>query len=89
MFKIAEGRFRRRLGYRLFSIGILLLIPAGAQAAPVIAPPFAADYTLADLGPVAGVPDPYGGLVFKAGDPNTILLGGNANWTPAACIRCR
>ena len=79
MFKIAGRRFRTRLGRWLLSLGTVLLIPAGAQAAPVIAPSFAADYTLADLGPVAGVPDPYGGLVFKAGDPNTILLGGNAN----------
>jgi hypothetical protein len=57
----------------------VLLVPAGVQAAPVIAPQFVADYTLADLGPVAGVPDPYGGLVFKAGDANTILMGGTAN----------
>jgi hypothetical protein len=79
MFEIAVHRFRIQLCGWLLSLAMLLLIPAGAQAAPVIAAPFAADYTLADLGPVAGVPEPYGGLVFKAGDPNTILLGGAAN----------
>ena len=79
MIEIAEGRFRVRMGGWLLSLGTLLLVPAAAEAAPVIAAPFAADYTLADLGPAAGVPDPYGGLVFKAGDPNTLLLGGTAN----------
>lgn len=79
MFEIEERRFRTGLGGCLLSLGTLLLIPAGAEAAPVIAAPFAADYTLADLGPAAGVPDPYGGLVFKAGDANTLLLGGTAN----------
>ena len=79
MFEIAPRRFRMQLGGWLLSLGAALLFPAVAEAAPVIAPSFAADYTLADLGPVSGVPDPYGGLVFKAGDPNTILLGGTAN----------
>jgi hypothetical protein len=31
-----------------------------------------------NLGSIAGVPTDYGGLVFKAGDPNTILIGGAA-----------
>jgi hypothetical protein len=30
---------------------------------------------------VTGVPSNYGGLTFKAGDPNTILIGGGANGT--------
>lgn len=79
MLEIAEHRFRTRLGGWLLSLGMLLLIPAGAEAAATIAAPFAADYALTDLGPISGVPDPYGGLVFKAGDPNTLLLGGTAN----------
>jgi hypothetical protein len=79
MFAITEHRFRTHLGGWLLGFGALLLAPAGVEAAPVIAPPFAADYTLTDLGPVSGVPNAYGGLVFRAGDPNTILLGGNAN----------
>jgi hypothetical protein len=56
-----------------------MLAAAPAEAAPAIAPAFAADYTLTDLGPVAGVPDPYGGLVFQSGGTSTILLGGDAN----------
>src|SRR3954447_445455 len=79
MIEITERRFRMRIGGWLLSLGTVLLLPAVAEAAPTIAAPFAADYTLLDLGPAAGVPDPYGGLVFKAGDPNTLLLGGTAN----------
>lgn len=36
-------------------------------------------YTAVDLGSIAGLPTNYGGLVFKAGDPNTIIIGGAAN----------
>lgn len=45
---------------------------------------FAADYTYTDLGSVPGVPTPLGGIVFKEGDPNTILIGGAANTTSGA-----
>src|SRR4051794_419991 len=47
--------------------------------AAVIAPAFSGSYTLSDLGSASGVATPYGGIVFKAGDPNTILLGSSAN----------
>ena len=40
---------------------------------------FVGDYTATDLGGVAGLPTNYGGMVFKAGDPNTMLIGGAAN----------
>src|SRR3954462_6851575 len=79
MSNVAKHRLWTQLRGWLLSLGTVLLVPAGAEAAPVIAAPFAADYTLADLGPGSGVPNPYGGLVFKAGDPNRILLGGTAN----------
>ena len=42
-------------------------------------PDFASDYTAMDLGSVTGLPTNYGGMVFKAGDPNTLLIGGAAN----------
>lgn len=58
---------------------LVAFAPLRAANAAVIAPAFAADYTLTDLGPVAGVPDPYGGLVFSAGSANTIYMGGTAN----------
>lgn len=37
------------------------------------------DYTVLDLGPIDGVPPPYGGLTLKADDPNILLIGGAAN----------
>jgi hypothetical protein len=45
----------------------------------VVAPPFNASYSLVNLGAVPGVPTNYGGLTFKTGDANTILIGGAAN----------
>lgn len=47
--------------------------------AQTVDPVYAGIYSITNLGSVAGVPTNYGGLVFKAGDPNTILLGGAAN----------
>jgi hypothetical protein len=44
-----------------------------------IAPPFAADYSLTDLGSVPAVPGPFGGVTLLAGDPDTLLIGGSAN----------
>ncbi|MCB1942105.1 MAG: PEP-CTERM sorting domain-containing protein [Candidatus Accumulibacter sp.] len=43
---------------------------------------FAASYTAASLGSIAGLPTPYGGLTLKAGAPNTLLIGGAANTDP-------
>lgn len=36
-------------------------------------------YTFADLGTPPGVPASLGGLVFKNGDPDTLIIGGTAN----------
>ncbi len=47
--------------------------------AQTIAPSFVSDYSFFDLGSASGVPANYGGLTLKAGDPNTLLLGGSAN----------
>jgi hypothetical protein len=44
-----------------------------------IGPDFIGNYTATDLGGVAGLPINYGGIAFKAGDPNTVLIGGAAN----------
>jgi Ca2+-binding RTX toxin-like protein len=57
-----------------------LVVTAGpADAAGVLAAPFDADYTITDLGTPPGVPGPLGGLTLKAGDPDTLLIGGLAN----------
>lgn len=52
---------------------------AGSANALVLGPDFATDYSAISLGSVPGLPTQYGGLTFKLGDPNTILIGGNAN----------
>lgn len=57
---------------------LLAAAPTGSHAL-TLGLDFAALYTLTDLGSVPGVDPVYGGMVFKAGDPNTILLGGVAN----------
>lgn len=62
-----------------FLSGLIFLAPIHPANAATIAPAFAAAYTLTDLGPVSGLPVPYGGLVFAAGDTGTIYIGGDAN----------
>jgi hypothetical protein len=52
------------------------LVGAVAQAQSLPAP-FSSDYTLNDLGSIAGVPGPYGGITFL--NDNTLLIGGSAN----------
>ena len=79
MLENARRRSWPHLGRWLLALGAGIIIPGGAQAAAIIAPAFAADYTITDLGPVSGVPNAYGGLVFQSGGTGTILLGGNAN----------
>lgn len=63
------------LSRALLATAALALAPtAGAQ---VMAPEFAADYSITDLGIVAGLPGSNGGLTFL--DENTLLIGGAAN----------
>ncbi len=58
-----------------------------AGHAQTIAPAFASDYSLVDLGSVPQVPPSYGGITFLNGDPNTLLLGGTANVAGGAIYR--
>lgn len=59
------------------AVFIGLAVVSKAQAAAV-APSFSSFYSLTDLGSVPQLPPAYGGLTFKAGDPNTLLIGGLA-----------
>lgn len=60
------------------SVSVLVgVLPAPAQI--TIDPAYAGQYSFVDLGEVPNLPSPYGGLTFKAGDPDTILIGGGAN----------
>lgn len=60
-------------------LALVPLLAATVASGQTLAPPYAGTYTAFDLGSIAGLPPSYGGLVFKAGDPNTILIGGQAN----------
>lgn len=59
------------------ALSLALTRPVDAQIA--LAPPFDTDYSFTDLGAVPGLPPPAGGLVFRANDPGTLLIGGAAN----------
>ncbi len=50
-----------------------------------IAPPYDALYTIYDLGPVPGVPNPLGGATISATDPNTLLIAGSSE-NPSGAI---
>lgn len=78
--------FSLRLGSRSAALAVAALAaiaPASAQA-QTLAAPFDADYTLASMGTPAGVPSPLGGLTVKAGDPDTLIIGGSANTVDGA-----
>ncbi len=70
----------RRLSVAFFPA----LILTAAAPAQVVDAPFDQFYSLDDLGTIDGVPGPYGGLVIKADDPDTLLIGGSANQAGAA-----
>ena len=57
---------------------------ASAGGAQTFGPDFVNDYSYVDLGGPQGIPAPLGGLTFKAGDNNTLLIGGNANYSSGA-----
>ena len=46
---------------------------------PTLQPPFSEHYSLTDIGSVPGLPEPYAGLTFVPGEPDTLLIGGLGN----------
>ncbi|MBI2928089.1 MAG: DUF11 domain-containing protein, partial [Verrucomicrobia bacterium] len=70
-------------GFAVAALVGLAVVPRG-KAALAVAPPFNADYTVHALGSVPGVPERYGGVTFKYDDPQTLLIGGDANALPGA-----
>ena len=58
-------------------LGLTPLSPAYGQI--VLHAPYSTYYSISDLGAVSDVPTPYGGMTFKADDPNTLLIAGGAN----------
>lgn len=88
--QVREGRAAVRGGVAGWALKVTAcaLASAGtalpARGAITFDPLYASDYSGFSLGSAPGVPANYGGLVFKAGDPNTILLGGAANGASGA-----
>src|SRR5262249_12587547 len=75
--KMLTGRFPTSMLRKLLLSSLLTV--SGVMAAAIVSP-YDSSYTMFNLGSAPGVPVSYGGLVFKAGDPNTLLLGGAANF---------
>jgi hypothetical protein len=75
---------RKIVSVRSAVLASLLIAAAAPLAAQTIQPPYNASYTFTSLGSVPGLPPLYGGLTFLAGDPNTIIIGGNANTASGA-----
>lgn len=75
---------RSRCKIALTAVFAALLAQSGTARAQIVRPPFDASYHLRDLGSVVDLPFSYGGMVFLAGDPDTLLIGGAANADAAA-----
>ena len=63
----------------LFMVSCLSISAGPTRAQPSIAAAYIESYSLLDLGAPPGVTGNFGGLTLLAGDPNTLLIGGNAN----------
>ena len=61
----------------------------GSLTSQAISSAFAGSYSIRSLGPVPGVPTPYGGITFKYDDPDVLLIGGLANQPGAAIYEIR
>ncbi|RIK75841.1 MAG: hypothetical protein DCC67_14765 [Planctomycetota bacterium] len=60
-------------------VALISLASTQSLQAAIYGPAFAGSYTDISLGGPVGVPGPLGGLTLLAGDPNTLLIGGDAN----------
>ncbi len=61
-----------------------LLVTCGVDADPGLAPPFAVAYEISTLDAPVGVPGALGGLTFLEGEPETLLIAGDAGTSGAA-----
>src|SRR5207244_1984887 len=72
-------RFQKWIVQSCFLVVIGLMLVSNAAQGATVSPFYAGVYTATDLGPAPGVPVAFGGLTLKAGDPYTLLIGGDAN----------
>lgn len=64
---------------KFIAASMFLYSATAAGLAQTVAPEFAADYSVDDLGSVPAVPPAYGGLTISPVDSNIMLIGGAAN----------
>src|SRR5688572_18524688 len=57
-------------------------MPTGSDVQ--LAPEFAQDYAVYELGMPAGIPNPLGGMVVDRDDPNTLLIAGSSERSDGA-----
>ena len=62
----------------------LTLLTTTSSSAQTLGVDFLTDYSYVDLGTPPGIPEPLGGVAFKEGDNNTLLIGGAANTAAGA-----
>lgn len=72
-------QLQSKLPLSSMAVALLGLLSVNTASALTIDPAFSAFYNATDLGSITGLPTNYGGLTFKAGDTNTLLIGGSAN----------
>ena len=65
--------------FGLASSLLLVLTALAPVSAQVIEAPYSSSYSYISLNTPSGVPGSFGGLTLKAGDANTLLIGGSAN----------
>ncbi len=66
-------------GFAMLFVAISSTVGAQPARAQVVIDPFyAGDYTIVFQGPIPSVPSAHGGITFKSGDPNTLLVCGGA-----------
>ncbi len=83
--RIEQGGMSMAVRRTVLAVFVAAAVGGAAARGQVIAPAFAGNYSFTDLGPAPGVPGLICGLTLKAGDPNTLLLGG-AGDSPAGAI---
>lgn len=80
---ISQRCLIQRLAFAVATV-LSTVATSAVYAQATIQSPYSANYTLSSLGNPTGIPGYLGGLMLKQGDPNTLLIGGDANYSPGA-----
>ena len=75
--------------YRVPCCFVALVALMTVASAQIVQPPYDGDYQVVDLGAVPDLPGPNGGLAFLPGDPDVLIIGGQANEASGMLYRVR